>query len=77
METKAVANESALIVVSGAGNTYLRKTSLAVRAYLYGDEENGPRMPICMSSPGNDFNLEIFCSGGLGLGVVLVSFWGI
>ena len=65
MEIRAVAIESALIVVSGVANRYLVKTSKAVRTYLYGDDGNGPRMSISISSPGNDFKVETSCSGGV------------
>ena len=76
METKAVATETALIVVSSVANRYLKKTSIAGRTYLYGDDGNGPRMSICISFPGNDFFVEILAVVVKVVRVVLASFGG-
>ena len=45
-------------------HAYKGTISMAVRTYLYGDDRIGPRISICMSSPGKDFIVET-CSGGL------------
>ena len=75
MDTKAVATESALIVVTGIAKKYLVKPSVAVRTFLKGHDGNGPGMSICMRSPGKDFKVETSCRGVLSLEVCTCFIW--